>query len=147
MNYRLSRNPTTRDEAICKTRKDKFLTLYPGELVGLEKEKLKKEFLKVSLQEYRKSVINNLITAVKVRSLPATGSNFSKSIQSCSLKKIESFKTGCKNPHNLALLENDSLFKNLKNEIANEVASFVNKKEGFSQKPTLLDRSLPHLSP
>lgn len=140
-NTRVGRNPLTRDEAICKTCKDKFAALYPDQISSLGKEDLKKKFLKVSLQEYRKSLINNVVNAVKIRSLPATGSEFKSSIQSCSFKKISDFRNGCKNPRNLALLESDPLFKNLNQEIANEVATFVNTKNGFMARPTLLDRT------
>lgn len=140
VNTRVGRNPLTRDEAICKTCKDRFQALYPDELVSLDKEKLKKEFLKVALQEHRKSIINNVLSAIKIRSLPSTGSDFAKSIQSCSFKTINNYKSNCKNPSNLAILENDPLFKNLKTEIANEVASFLSNDSSFSQKPTLLDR-------
>jgi hypothetical protein len=164
-NSRLSGFREKRDEAVCLGCQEKFWesskrlsNLYRDlygewilppskEAIQENLEKNKKDFLKISVEEYKKSLTESLLTAIKMRALPLEESSFPKAIEACSFKTSEAFKgsdplkKSCPNQGSLHLL--DQHLTNLKKELSNEVAKILSTDPNFKPKPTLLIRENP----
>lgn len=127
-------------DEVCGQCKDTFERNLGRKVPVLSKEEKQKIFLDTALEEYKKNVIENLISVVKVRSLPSTGSNFDKSLKSCSFKETKSFES-CGSPVAKKLLADSNVFSQLKNSLNNELAKILSSKQEYNPQDTLLSRN------
>ncbi len=127
-------------ETLCNACKSEFEIVHGTKIIE-NKANLQEDFFKSAFNEYKKNITNNLLNALKSKSLPATGSSLSMSIAACKMKEPSDFLNKCKSSAAKKLLANPSFFENLSQELGNDVAKFLSKEEGYDPKPTVLVRT------
>jgi|GEM_PF-5046120 len=121
----------------CKGQFEKFEKIIPN------KKNVQEDFFQASLDEYKKNLSNNLLSVVKMRILPNTGADFSKSIQSCQMRTAKDFSDGCVSPTAKLLFKDTNFFADLNKEISNDLAKFISREENFNPTPSILERQNP----
>ncbi|MFP5384664.1 MAG: hypothetical protein ACLGHN_01200 [Bacteriovoracia bacterium] len=125
---------------LCSECKPKFETLY-NEKIKENIPELQKDFLEVSLNQYKKNLTNNLLSSVKLKTLFKTNGTFNQAIKSCKMKTNKDLLANCKSDAAKKLLQDNKFFENLSNELSNDLARFLSTKEDFKTSETLLSRT------
>lgn len=126
--------------SLCTDCLNKFEKTYDKKLTD-NKEILQNTFLEASIKEFKKTITNNIVEALKMSALPTTGVKFDKSIRACKMKTLEDFSSSCQSPAALKLLKSSQAFNNLGVEVTNELAMILSSNEAFSSNDTLLNRN------
>jgi hypothetical protein len=127
-------------QSVCGKCKKDFELLY-GKNIAPNSDRLRENFFEAALDEYKKNITNNLVNAVKVRSLLSTGAKFKHSTAACKMKSSNDFVKGCKSSSARKLLTQTDFFQKLNREVSNELAQMLTTSPDFKPRPTLLERS------
>lgn len=129
------------NQDLCQNCGHDFIKKYTGDVKSLNKNELQEKFIEVAVNDYKKSITNNLIEAVKLAALPNSNLNLSASTKACAMKTERDFTEGCKSPAAIRLLQKNGVLGELQKEVSNELARIVSREKGFSPQPTLLARN------
>lgn len=117
-----------------------FNKLYTGKISQVD---LQQKFFEIALDEYKKSLTNSLVEAVKLAALPGSNTNFPKSAKSCRMRTESDFEKNCSSQKGLELMKKTNAIQNIGLHTRNELAAILNDKAGISPSPTLLKRGKP----
>jgi hypothetical protein len=68
-----------------------FQKKYTGIIPNIDKKNIQQVFFEVASKEYKNNLVNNLLNATKLATLPATGSDLKRSANACKMKAIFDF--------------------------------------------------------
>lgn len=125
---------------LCDSCKKEFELIH-GKKIAENPKHLQEEFFQSVLNEYKKNVTNNLLTALKTKTLYPNGAKYPKAIAACKLKISDDAVKSCQSDTAKKLLTDSKFFKNLQTELQNETARYLSNERGFDPKPTLLKRA------
>lgn len=128
-------------EELCNSCKNKFEVNLGRKIAAVPKDELQQTFFNSALEEYKKNIINNIISVTKLRSLPSTGETFAKSLNSCKLKDPKELIQNCGSASAKKLLKDSKAFSEISNAIKNELAKVLSTTADFNPQNTLLKRN------
>lgn len=128
-------------DAVCNTCKPKFETIYGKKISKPTKEKLQSDFLDSSIEEYKKSIIDNVLLTLKMRALPSTGDQFPNASTACKMVDEDAFLKNCKSESTKRLVKDKGIIQSLKTAVSNELAKILSTDSAYAPKETLLTRA------
>jgi hypothetical protein len=124
---------------LCDECKDAFEKIH-GSKIKENTSHLQEDFFIASIDEYKKNILNNALSALKTRPLFNTGAKFGTATKECRMKTKEDFLSGCNSTKAKEFLNKTTFFDDLTKEISNDVAKFLTRDFSFNPARTLLNR-------
>lgn len=125
---------------LCDSCKKDFELIH-GKKITENAKHLQEEFFQSVLNEYKKNITNNLLTALKTKTAYPNGAKYPKATAACKLKISKNVVDSCQSPAAKKMLSETKFFDNLQTELQNEAARFLSTDQAFNPKPTLLKRT------